>query len=82
MLTPRYHLEFVLNTQNISHKTLYNSLIEYGKGLEITPGMQDDSGKGKNFKINIETEDPTIIFDICSQFGRLKSVKVNEERRH
>jgi len=37
-----------------------------------------EKGRGKDFKIRISTEDPTIIFDTCSQFGRLKSVKIRE----
>jgi len=39
----------------------------------------DSSQKGNNFKVNISTEDPTIIFDLCSQFGRIRSVKVGNE---
>jgi dihydroxyacetone kinase-like predicted kinase len=79
MLVSRYYLEFILNTQDVSRKTLHTSLIEYAEELEIIHFLPEDGGKGKNFKIQVHTQDPTVIFDICSQFGRLKSVKVTEE---
>jgi dihydroxyacetone kinase-like predicted kinase len=59
-------------------ETLKNSIVEFGEDLEILQLQQDDDVKGRDFKIRIYTEDPTIIFDTCAQFGRLKSIKVNE----
>lgn len=72
-----FHLEFILHTQDASAKTINNSLSEFGESLEVS-ACTDDTGKGNNFKININTEEPTVIFDICSQFGRIKNVKVEE----
>lgn len=89
----KYYLEFILYIQNTSTETLKNSLIELGEGLEISwiqsepkqpldksevTGNQSGEQKGKTLKIRINTEDPTIIFDTCAQFGRIKSVKVSE----
>jgi dihydroxyacetone kinase-like predicted kinase len=37
---------------------------------------QDKDIKGRDFKIRIYTDEPTIIFDTCAQFGRLKSIKI------
>jgi dihydroxyacetone kinase-like predicted kinase len=77
----KYLLEFVLHTQNSSLKTIKSSLAEFGEDLQIIdflPDNQDVNVKGKNFKININTEEPTTIFDICSQFGRIRTIKVNE----
>jgi len=76
----KYYLEFILNTYNTSAQILKNSLMEFGDSLEICQLPKEDAQEGENFKINIHTEDPTIIFDTCAQFGRIKSVKVNEER--
>jgi len=59
-------------------ETLKNSIVEFGEGLEISQIPQDNSIKSRDFKIRVYTEDPTIIFDTCAQFGRLKSIKVNE----
>ncbi len=75
----KYRLEFVLHIQHASVQIIKNSLAEFGEDLEITDLCQDNViAKGKDFKININTEEPTVIFDICSQFGRLKSVKIDE----
>ena len=76
-LMSKYFLEFILYIQNTSPETIKNSIREFGDNLEIID-CEDGSIKGKNFKIHIRTEDPTIIFDTCAQFGRIKSVKINE----
>lgn len=73
----KYYLEFVLNLEALSVEGLKDSLIEFGENLEISQ-LPQDNPKGKDFKIRISTEDPTIIFDTCAQFGRLKSVKIKE----
>ncbi len=74
----KYCLEFILNMQTVSMETLKNSIVEFGEDLEILQLQQDDDVEGRDFKIRIYTEDPTIIFDTCTQFGRLKSIKVDE----
>ncbi|MFH1269806.1 MAG: hypothetical protein ABIH75_01930 [Candidatus Omnitrophota bacterium] len=74
----RYCLEFILNIENASMSTLRDSIIELGEDLEISQLPQDNGDKGRDFKICIHTEDPTIIFDTCAQFGRLRSVKIIE----
>lgn len=80
MNMPKFKLSFLLHTYNTSLQAVKNSLTEFGEGLEISE-VVDSSQKGNNFKININTEDPTIIFDVCSQFGRIRSVKVEDEGR-
>jgi dihydroxyacetone kinase-like predicted kinase len=74
----KYYLEFTLNTYNVQLEIIKSSLMEFGDNLEVYQLPKDDKEKGENFRINIYTEDPTIIFDTCAQFGRLKSVKVSE----
>ena len=73
----KYSLEFILSVRDISIETMKNSIVEFGDSLEVTE-CPDDNTKDKNFKIRINAEEPTIIFDTCAQFGRIKSVKVNE----
>jgi len=75
---PKFKLEFNLHTYSASLEAVKGSLTEFGEVLTIAE-VSDNSQKGKNFKININTEDPTIIFDLCSQFGRISSVKVGDE---
>ncbi len=72
----KYRLEFMLHTPSASINTVKNSLAEFGEGLEITDCPDMDT-RGRNFKVNINTEDPTVVFDVCAQFGRIKSIKVN-----
>ncbi|MCX5702080.1 MAG: hypothetical protein NTW64_03765 [Candidatus Omnitrophica bacterium] len=91
---PKYHLEFILYIQDASLDILKNSIIEFGEGLEIIELSDEESDEGnsltsepeeqirerkvKKFKISLHTLDPTIIFDTCAQFGKIKSVKINE----
>lgn len=75
---PKFRLEFILDAYNTKLATIKNSLLEFGDGLEVTLVEEACVAKTNNFKININTEDPTVIFDICGQFGRIKSVKVEE----
>jgi len=75
---PKFKLDFVLHTYNTTLEAVKTSLAEFGEKLDVVE-VVDASQKGKNFKININTEDPTVVFDVCSQFGRIRSVKVEDE---
>ena len=72
----KFNIEFILHAYNITIDQIKSSLTEFGDSLEIVDCMNSQE-KGSNFKVNISTEDPTLIFDVCSQFGRIRSVKVN-----
>ncbi len=73
----KYRLEFVLHIQDASPKTVKSSLSEFAEDIEITDDL-DPNNKGRNFRVHLDTGDPTTIFDICAQFGRIKTVKINE----
>lgn len=73
----KYSLEFILHTHKTSKEAVRSSLSEFAENIEIVDCLDPDI-RGKHFKINISTQDPTVIFDICSQFGRIKSIKVDE----
>jgi dihydroxyacetone kinase-like predicted kinase len=78
----KYSLEFILSVQDsISLESLKNSVVEFSENLEIFELPQGITDKAKDFKLCMQTEDPTIIFDTCAQFGRLRSIKINEEGR-
>ncbi len=74
----KYKLEFILHAYNTTLVEIKNSLAEFGSSLEVLQ-MPDSSGKGRDFKVNLNTEDPTLVFDACAQFGRIRSVRVEEE---
>lgn len=72
----KYTLEFILHSRDSSPKMIKSSLAEFGNELVVSP----DSAKQEScdYKINMITEDPTLVFDLCSQLGRIRSVKVHE----
>ena len=70
-------LEFVLSAQDAAAEDVRKALEGLGQGLEIFLLPRCDTERSLNFKIHIVTEDPTLIFDTCAQFGRIKSVKIN-----
>lgn len=73
----KYYLEFIFNAYNASTETIRNALTEFSEDLEIVQ-LAQDQGYNNDFKICMHAEDPTIIFDVCLQLGRIKSIKVNE----
>jgi dihydroxyacetone kinase-like predicted kinase len=75
----KYCLDFILRAYGSTPQTIKNALSEFGEHLEITEDAEGQ-GEARDFKIRILTEEPTLVFDVCSQFGRIKSVKINEER--
>lgn len=75
----KYKLEFILSNFNADEQNLRNSLLDFAEGLEITEALNKEAACPTALKINLFTDEPTIIFDICSQFGRIKSIKVDEK---
>lgn len=75
-MIPRYRLEFILYSKNSSPKVIKSSLEEFGNDLTVHPS-QKEAGSC-DYKVNMTTEDPTLVFDLCSQMGRIRSIKVHE----
>lgn len=73
----KYAVEFILVTHAESLDPLKSSLAEFAEVLEIADSPEQGA-LGKNLKVRLNTEEPTAVFDICYQFGRIKSVKVDE----
>lgn len=77
---PKYRLEFTLNVfGDISALSLKNSLVEFSEQLDIVGLSHGPEAQGRDFKICIFTDDPTLVFDACAQFGRIKAVKIEEK---
>lgn len=72
-----YRVEFILNNSNISEESLRNSLKDLGEDLCIDKQLDNATNIG-GFKVQIRTEQPHVVFDTCSLFGRLGYIKVNE----
>jgi dihydroxyacetone kinase-like predicted kinase len=75
-MIPKYSLEFVLHAKNSSPKIIRNTLAEFGSGLAVSECRQ--STESCNYEVSITTEDPTLVFDLCSQLGRIRSIKVHQ----
>ncbi|MDD5692054.1 MAG: hypothetical protein PHP10_02625 [Candidatus Omnitrophica bacterium] len=75
-MTPKFALEFILHSKNSSPKTIKSSLEEFGSGLTVHQCQKE--GGTCDYKVNMTTEDPTLVFDLCSQIGRIRSIKVHE----
>jgi len=72
----KYALEFILHVKEGSVKTIKNSLAEFGNDLVVS--VVPEQKESCNYKVNMITEDPALVFDLCSQLGRIRSVKVHE----
>jgi len=87
-----FNLEFILNIRRATVDVIRNSLIEFSDKLEIVElpaasvqktdpevSLKQKTETSRDILVCISTEDPTVIFDTCSQFGTLKSVKIEEK---
>lgn len=75
----KYSLELILHSYEATVQSIRSSLSEFADALEIDEAKeQGPEEKGRDIKIFIRTEDPTAIFDICSQFGRIRTAKIDE----
>lgn len=70
-------MDFILSAKNTSQDVIKNTLLEFGRDLEVLP-LENAQADNPEYKININAEDPTIIFDTCGQFGRMKAIKIEE----
>jgi len=70
----KYALEFILHAEGSSSKIIKNALAEFGSDLVV--GDCQKQGESCDYKVTMTTEDPTLVFDLCSQFGRIRSIKV------
>lgn len=72
-----YEVNFILAGQGLSQDTLHDYLKDLGKDLEISV-QPADQNKDNSLKIHIQTENPHLVFDTCSLFGKLDKVKIDE----
>lgn len=72
----KYTLEFILHAKDSSTKIIKSQLAEFGNDLSISQTAQEK--ESSNFKVSMVTEEPSLVFDLCTQLGRIRSVKVNE----
>ncbi|MCM8797764.1 MAG: hypothetical protein NC923_07865 [Candidatus Omnitrophica bacterium] len=74
----KYRIEFILHTYNTTGQAIKSSLAEFGEDVEVQDCLDAEARLGRDFKINIVVSEPEEIFDLCAQFGRIKSVKIDD----
>ena len=78
-MSAKYSLEFILHAKDSSPKIIKSALAEFGSDLTVIDWQKQ--AESCNYKVNMVTEDPTLVFDLCSQLGRIRSVKVHENHK-
>ncbi|MCX7661190.1 MAG: hypothetical protein N2Z79_00725 [Candidatus Omnitrophica bacterium] len=68
----KYRIKLILE-KNKDVEMLIDSLKEISEDLRIDNSLDGD------FLLSLISPFPTQIFDLCAQFGRLKSVKIEEQ---
>ncbi|MBI4982549.1 MAG: hypothetical protein HZC15_05390 [Candidatus Omnitrophica bacterium] len=76
----KYFLEFILNTYNSGSEAIRNAISEFGEVAQVN-AVDSNVAELSSFAVSINTDDPTVVFDVCAQFGRIKSVKVSEVKQ-
>jgi dihydroxyacetone kinase-like predicted kinase len=73
----KFQIQFMLHTHRCSSKEIKNAFAEFGEHLLIEE-LVSANEEENNFQVSLVSEEPTAIFDICGQFGRIRAVKVEE----
>ncbi len=76
MFVRSFRLEFMLQGTTATTHAVRESLAEVADSLFIEEVPADN--ESKSLRITTTTSDPTLIFDVAAQFGRLGSVKIDE----
>ncbi len=75
----KFTLEFILNASNTSADLIMRSLMQAGEEAKVLRDSGQMGQESENFQVRVSTGNPTLIFDICSQFGRISSIKIDEK---
>ena len=76
MFEHNYSLTFILKAQEADLESIGNALKEIGEDIEVA--VDDAKNEPNMFKVRLRTQDPALVFDVCGQFGRITSAKVDE----
>ncbi len=76
----RYRINFTLHAHGPTFKDIKNAFAEFAQELSIEEAPEQADG-AKDFKVGLVSDEPTSIFDICAQLGRIRQIKVDEIER-
>lgn len=74
----KFRLEFVLSSRGMSEDMLRRAIEGIGEEIEIAFCPDSEVNGEVKFHVYLNTDDPELVFDICSQYGKLMSVKIDE----
>jgi hypothetical protein len=72
-----YQLEFIFRTGS-TEDDIRHSLAEFAEDIAVSLLEAGSDGGSSEYSLRMRAKDPTLVFDVCAQFGRIKSVKIDE----
>jgi hypothetical protein len=72
-----YLLEFIFRTGS-TETDIRHSLAEFAEDIAVNALEGDPGDCSYEYTLRMRAKDPTLVFDVCAQFGRIKSVKIDE----
>jgi dihydroxyacetone kinase-like predicted kinase len=75
----KFKLEFFLHAYGTSTDGLKHALSEFAENIGVEE-VEGEGLQGNDYKVGLLTEEPQLVFDACAQFGRIRSIKIEEEK--
>ncbi|MFA5430015.1 MAG: hypothetical protein WC329_02530 [Candidatus Omnitrophota bacterium] len=77
-LLRKFRMKFILGVGCVSEDMLRRALDGIGEEIELS--LQGEAGVpgGSCMHVSLGTDDPELVFDICSQYGKIRSAKIEE----
>lgn len=79
-LLRKFRMKFILGGRCLSEDMLRRALEDTGENLELSSAGEEDVCGETRIHVSLGTDDPELIFDICSQYGRIRSAKIEETK--
>ncbi len=77
-LLRKFRMKFVLGGGCVSEDILRRALEGIGEDIELSLHKETNVPGESGIHVSLGTDDPELIFDICSQYGRIRSAKIEE----
>lgn len=72
-----YRLEFIFRTGS-TEEDIRHALVEFAEDVSVSLVQGRTADDTNEYLLCMKAKDPTFVFDVCGQFGRIKSVKIDE----
>jgi len=78
MVNQMFQLDFVLSAYEGGAQGIKAALAEFADEVTIEELPQEEGSRARELRLRLRAAEPEQVFDLCGQFGRIKSVKVAE----